>query len=265
MDKTVIGLAEALSRSRKTVVFTGAGMSTESGLPDFRSPSGLWGTFRPEELASTDALNRNFENFTAFYRERMEAIGGVKPNRGHCILAEWEKTGIITAVVTQNVDGLHQAAGSGNVHELHGTLREVRCQKCGGISPAGRYSSASRCRKCGGRLRPAVVLFGEMLPEETLSAGMELASSCSLFIVLGSSLSVSPANILPERAKRNGALLYIVNNTPTPLDGMADGVIRRSIGGVLEECDAFLRRGGENVFPPSPGGRGLRWTGAGEK
>lgn len=244
MKETVGALAGALLESEKTVVFTGAGMSTESGLPDFRSPGGLWGKYRPEELASTEALNRNFENFASFYRQRIATIGEVKPNKGHLILAEWERRGIISAIVTQNVDGLHQAAGSKTVWELHGTLRKVRCQSCGKEYPAERYSTETACEKCRGKLRPAVVLFGEMLPEDALSAGMELASSCSLFLVLGSSLAVSPANLLPERAKRNGASLFIVNNTSTHLDRLADGVIHASIGEVLSAADELLALNG---------------------
>jgi NAD-dependent deacetylase len=241
MKNTIDSLARALIGSRSTVVFTGAGMSTESGLPDFRSSDGLWGKFRPEELASTEALNRNFDNFVTFYRSRIDSMGGVKPNRGHEILAEWEGKGLLEAVVTQNVDGLHQAAGSENVLELHGTLRRVRCQACGTEYPAGDYASRTDCAKCGGKLRPAVVLFGEMLPEDALSESMRLSASCSLFIVLGSSLAVSPANMMPERAKRGGGALYIINRTPTPLDGIADGVIRASIGEVLSAVDGLIK------------------------
>ena len=243
MNDPIALLAKALQESPSTVVFTGAGMSTESGLPDFRSQQGLWKQYRPEELASTDALNRNFEQFAAFYRQRIEILGEVQPNRGHRILAEWERRGLVSAVVTQNVDGLHQAAGSKAVHELHGTLRMVRCQSCGREFPAELFSSETACGQCGGKLRPAVVLFGEMLPERTLAEATDLASSCSLFLVLGSSLAVSPANLLPERAKRHGAWLFIVNNTPTHLDFIADGVIRNSIGDVLARTDDIVSKG----------------------
>jgi NAD-dependent deacetylase len=140
------------------------------------------------------------------------------------------------------VDGLHQAAGSKTVWELHGTLTRVRCQSCGGEFPAKRFSEETFCGHCGGKLRPAVVLFGEMLPEKALSAAMDLAQSCSLFLVLGSSLAVSPANLLPERAKRHGAGLFIVNNTPTHLDFLADGVIRGSIGDVLGKVNEMIRK-----------------------
>lgn len=247
MGTIAANLARTMASSRSTVVFTGAGMSTESGLPDFRSPKGLWGRYSPEELASTEALNRNFENFAAFYGERVKAMGGIEPNRGHRILADWERRGLVQAIVTQNVDGLHQAAGSQRVYELHGTLREVRCQSCASVFPAEGYESKARCGACGGKLRPAVVLFGEMLPERALSESMDLASTCGLFIVLGSSLLVSPANMLPERAKRNGGALYIVNNTATPLDGMADGVIHASIGEVLAEVDGLLPKEGASA------------------
>lgn len=243
MQKIVNSLAEKLLKSKKTVIFTGAGMSTESGLPDFRSPSGLWGKYRPEELASIEALNRNFENFAAFYRSRMDTLDEVRPNKGHMILAEWEKRGLVSAIVTQNVDGLHQAAGSENIYELHGTLRDLRCQRCQAVYPAQNYSQDSLCEKCGGKLRPAVVLFGEMLPEDTLSDAFDLAASSDVFIVLGSSLTVSPANLLPERAKRNGAALFIVNRTPTPLDSLADGLLSASIGEVLSAVDEKLQEG----------------------
>ena len=249
MREIIDAFAKALHQSKKTVVFTGAGMSTESGLPDFRSPSGLWAKYRPEELASTEALNRNFENFAAFYRNRMDTLDEVRPNKGHLILAEWEKRGLVSAVVTQNVDGLHQAAGSKNIYELHGTLRDLRCQKCGAVFPAVNYSRDSLCEKCGGKLRPAVVLFGEMLPEETLSDAFGLSASSDLFIVLGSSLTVSPANLMPERAKRNGAVLFIVNRTPTPLDSLADGVLAASIGEVLSAVDERV----QEIRGPSEG------------
>ncbi len=242
-------LARAMGASKQTVVFTGAGMSTESGLPDFRSSSGLWGKYRPEDLASVDALNRNFENFAAFYRQRIATLGEVRPNKGHLILAEWERRGLVSAVITQNVDGLHHAAGSQAVHELHGTLREVRCRQCGLIRPASTFADETECKLCGGRMRPAVVLFGEMLPENALSDSAALASTCSVFLVLGSSLTVSPANMLPERAKRHGAALFIINNTPTHLDAIADGVAQASIGEMLAAVDDLLSGAAEKTTP----------------
>lgn len=250
MTKSVVHhLAEALARSKSAVVFTGAGMSTESGLPDFRSSTGLWGRYRPEELASTDALNRNFEEFAAFYRKRIEALDGVQPNSGHRILADWEKRGLLKGIITQNVDGLHQAAGSRSVHELHGTLREVRCQDCGASFPAATYRSTVRCPSCSGKLRAGVVLFGEMLPEKAFASAVALASKSDLFIVLGSSLLVSPANMLPQRAKQGGAAFYIVNATETPLDFLADGVYHGSIGEALAQIDALLSQEPKRGIP----------------
>ncbi len=244
MNDTVKKLADAMTGSKMAAVFTGAGMSTESGLPDFRSSEGLWKKYRPEELASVDALNRNFGEFASFYRQRIATLGEVQPNRGHLILADWERRGLVGGIITQNVDGLHHAAGSKVVHELHGTLREVRCQSCGDVRPASVFADETECAKCGGKMRPGVVLFGEMLPEDALLASSELALSCSVFLVLGSSLTVSPANMLPERARRNGAKLFIVNNTPTHLDDLADGVIRASIGDTLASVDELIKAKG---------------------
>ncbi|MDI9371239.1 MAG: NAD-dependent deacylase [Synergistaceae bacterium] len=244
MENTVKKLADAIAASREMAVFTGAGMSTESGLPDFRSSDGLWKKYRPEELASIDALNRNFGEFASFYRQRIATLGEVQPNRGHLVLADWERRGLVKGIITQNVDGLHHAAGSTVVHELHGTLREVRCQSCGHVRPASTFADEAECDKCGGKMRPGVVLFGEMLPEDTLQASSELASSCGVFLVLGSSLTVSPANMLPERARRSGAKLFIVNKTPTHLDSLADGVIRTSIGETLASVDELIETAG---------------------
>lgn len=240
MNKTIEALAKAIEGARSTAVFTGAGMSTESGLPDFRSSQGLWGKYRPEDLASIDALNRNFDNFVDFYRKRISTLGEVKPHRGHELIARWEDRGLVSGVITQNVDGLHQAAGSKTVYELHGALKKVRCQSCGREYESDSFSDQANCEACGGKLRPGVVLFGEMLPEDALSSAIALAETCDLFLVLGSSLAVSPANYLPERAKRKGAGLYIVNRDPTPLDYMADGVINDSIGKVLEEVEIII-------------------------
>lgn len=242
MNKTIESLAKAIQNSPSTAVFTGAGMSTESGLPDFRSSQGLWGKYRPEDLASIDALNRNFDNFVDFYRKRISTLGEVKPHRGHELIAQWESRGLVKGVITQNVDGLHQAAGSAVVYELHGTLKKVRCQSCGREFPSEDFSDQSTCERCGGKLRPGVVLFGEMLPEDALADAIALAEDCHLFLVLGSSLAVSPANYLPERAKGKGAGLYIINRDPTPLDYMADGVINDSIGKVLEAVEGIINK-----------------------
>lgn len=226
-----------LDESNYTVVFTGAGMSTESGLPDFRSANeGLWQQKDPSKIASTDALNNNVEEFIDFYRTRVLSVKDYKPHKGHHILADWEKDGRVQSIITQNVDGFHQQAGSQNVAELHGTLTKLHCQSCGKEYDSEEYINQDYYCECGGILRPSITLFGEMLPQDTFQFALSEAEKCELFIVLGSSLSVSPANQFPLIAKDNGARLVIVNREPTELDMYADHVIHgREIGDVLEE------------------------------
>lgn len=236
-------LVEWLREARHAVVFTGAGMSTESGLPDFRSAlTGIWRGKDPTQLASTHALRHNREGFAAFYRMRIEGLLACRPHAGHAILAEWERHGRIRGIITQNVDGFHQQAGSRNVAELHGTLGTLRCLACERTYPAARYlqPDGTVCG-CGGFLRPAVVLFGEALPEAALAKASEWTEQADLFLVLGSSLVVSPANWFPQQAKAAGARLVIVNREPTPLDDLADLVIDdASIGTVLKMVEEEL-------------------------
>lgn len=235
-------LHEWLKDSSHTVIFTGAGMSTESGLPDFRSTNrGIWRKKDPSKIASVDALNHHVEDFIEFYHERVLGVKEYGPHKGHQILADWEKKGLVQAIVTQNVDGFHQAAGSKHVHELHGTLQELHCQSCGKTYDSSLYLDKDYHCTCGGVLRPSIVLFGEMLPEDAFSAAYEQAKQADLFIVLGSSLSVTPANQFPEIAKQNGARLVIVNQEKTPLDEYADLLIfDRKIGAYLEEINKSL-------------------------
>jgi len=225
---------------KNMVVLTGAGMSTASGLPDFRGDQGLWKNRDPRRLASISAMENSPEEFYEFYRERIRALLGVRPNRGHEILAWWEQEGYLLGIITQNVDRLHQEAGSMKVWELHGSLREVRCSRCRRRHGSEMLLERTDCPHCGWPLRPDVVLFGEYLPEEALEKAEELATSCGCFLVLGSSLEVSPANWYPSLAKRSGAELYIVNKTPTPLDSRADGVIHGDIIETLEEIGKKL-------------------------
>lgn len=220
-----------------TVVFTGAGMSTESGLPDFRSSNqGLWRKKDPSKIASTDALNNNVHEFTEFYRERVLGVKEFHPHKGHLILADWESEGIIQSIITQNVDGFHQQAGNKRVAELHGTLQTLHCQSCGKKYDSKEYVKKEYHCTCGGILRPSIVLFGEALPDDAFQHALFEAQRADLFIVLGSSLSVTPANQFPLIAKENGAKLVIVNQEETQLDSYADQVIHeRKIGEVLEE------------------------------
>ncbi|WP_172370988.1 NAD-dependent protein deacylase [Sporosarcina jiandibaonis] len=235
-------LVDLLEKSKYIVVYTGAGMSTESGLPDFRSANtGLWEKEDPALIASTEALNRDVEKFFQFYRKRVLGVKDCKPHNGHDILAKWEKDGLIKSIITQNVDGFHSEAGSKNVMELHGTLQKVHCETCKKEYGNEMYESESFYCECGGKLRPSIVLFGEGLPEETFMRAVQESEKADLFIVLGSSLTVTPANQFPLIAKENGAKLLIVNMEPTHFDELADVVINdRKIGEFLAEIDSHL-------------------------
>ncbi|MBS4209555.1 NAD-dependent deacylase [Bacillus sp. FJAT-50079] len=234
-------LSQWLKESNYTVVFTGAGMSTESGLPDFRSKnSGMWKQEDPSKIATTEALNENVERFFEFYRQRVIGVNECKPHKGYHTLAKWEKDGIIQSIITQNVDGFHKEAGSENVAELHGTMKQVHCHTCGKEYGNEMYADQKFHCECGGKLRPSVVLFGEMLPEEPFMKAAEESEKAELFIVLGSSLTVSPANQFPLIAKQNRAKLVIINMEPTEFDMYADLVINdRKIGEVLQESQPY--------------------------
>ncbi|RKQ33567.1 NAD-dependent protein deacylase [Oceanobacillus halophilus] len=232
-------LSEWLQKSNYTVIFTGAGMSTESGLPDFRSTNqGLWRKKDPSKIASTQALNNNVEDFIDFYRERVLGVKEYKPHKGHYILSNWEGIGKVKSIITQNVDGFHQEAGSERVAELHGTLQKLHCQTCGKEYDSEEYVNKEYHCSCNGILRPNVVLFGETLPQDAFQYALKESEKADLFIVLGSSLSVTPANQFPLIAKENGAKLVIVNQEETQMDFYADTVIHnKKIGELLEELD----------------------------
>ncbi|SFP60722.1 NAD-dependent protein deacylase [Salibacterium halotolerans] len=238
-------LSDILKESNHTVVMTGAGMSTESGLPDFRSSTGLWKNRDPAALASVDAMEHHRGDFFEFYRSRIEALHGVEPNAGHRILAKWEEQSIVQSVITQNVDGLHQQAGSRNTAELHGSIAGLRCHSCGHETENSRYlEHDTTCPVCGGFLRPSIVLFGEMLPEQAIATAQQEAARADLFLVLGTSLTVAPASHFPAEAKQQGARLAIVNQTPTDMDDEADLLIQgENISTVLSEADACLQDG----------------------
>jgi len=212
-------------------------MSTESGLPDFRSAGGLWKQSRRfEELASISALTHDFPEFVEFYRWRIRMLQGVEPHAGHRRIAEWQREGRVHALITQNVDGLHTLAGSPEVAELHGSLRRIRCQRCEAEADSERFLSdeGTHCERCGGKMRPGVVLFGETLPADALRKAQEASERTELFIALGSSLQVSPANYFPQIAKAKGARLVILNQGPTALDALADLRLDGMIGESLE-------------------------------
>lgn len=236
-------IADLLKSSKQTVVFTGAGMSTESGLPDFRSASrGLWTKFNPDELANINALETNQDEFLQFYRYRLNDMKDIKPHKGHYILAEWEKKGLIDGIITQNVDGFHHDAGSKNVMEIHGTFRSLYCHDCGKEHDHHAYREGVVHCTCGGPIRPGIVLFGETLPQDTFIKAEEATMQADLFIVLGSSLSVTPANMFPMLAEQNGAQLIIVNRDSTPFDSYAKHVIQdKGIKDVLIQLNDVLK------------------------
>lgn len=235
MTNEVQNFAEILNNG-EAVIFSGAGMSTESGLQDFRSKTGIWANADPMKLASVGALEHDYEKFLEFYKTRLIVPDGVKPNSGHELIAKWEKEKLIKGVITQNVDRLHREAGSINVAELHGSLEPIRCHWCSTVSTKEDFMTGKSC-KCGGMLRPNVVLFGEMLPQAELQKAEEWSNNCRSFVVLGSSLIVSPANFFPRKAKQSGAKLIIVNREETPLDYMADIVVHGEIGKFLSDAE----------------------------
>lgn len=218
-------LAERVRRAKRVVFFGGAGVSTASGIPDFRSEDGLYHQkfkYPPEEMLSHEFYLTHTEEFFDFYRTRMIALGA-KPNQAHYKLAELEREGKLTAVVTQNIDGLHQAAGSKRVYELHGSVHRNVCQRCGHVYSAEWIMGTTgvpHCEECGGRIKPDVVLYGESLDEKTLIGAAEDIQSCDMLIVGGTSLVVYPAAGLVQYFQ--GDDLVIVNKQPTPQDGAAN-------------------------------------------
>jgi len=219
-------------------------MSTESGLQDFRSADrGMWNNRDPIELASIEAIDTNRREFIRFYQWRIQEMNAHRPNEGHHIITDWERQGLIQGIITQNVENYHERSGSKQIAKLHGDLGTLRCMSCNKRYESHLYlePQAMTTCSCGGFIRPNVVLFGEMLPRESLERADRWMENVELFIVLGSSLRVSPANQYPKQAKLNGAKLVIVNREPTPLDPYADLVIHESIGKTLREANEALK------------------------
>ena len=239
MEAAVSKLKKLVSTSDQIVAFTGAGFSAESGISTFRGAGGLWSKYDPNIYANIDIFMQDSTYYWSFFRdERYPVIKKAKPNAGHYALVELEKRGKLYRVITQNIDGLHQVAGSSDVIELHGNTRKINCLSCGKIySMDETYELLQkelppRC-SCGGNLKPGTVLFGEPLPQVALDMAMLASKNCDMFLVLGSSLVVHPAASMPRIAKKKGAVLVIVNIDPTPLDDKADLVINESASKVL--------------------------------
>lgn len=242
MSEDVAALRRLLDGARRVVCFTGAGISTESGIPDFRSPTGIWTKMKPimfeDYIGSAEvrreSWRRKFENH--------HVLAAAEPNRGHRAVARLVREGKCSAVVTQNIDGLHQASGvpERQVVELHGNSTYASCLDCGeryGLEALAaefaRDGDVGDCAKCGGIIKTATISFGQAMPEVPMLRARQETLAADLFVVLGSSLVVYPAAGFPLLAKRNGARLVIVNNEPTDQDDAADLVIRRGIGEVM--------------------------------
>jgi NAD-dependent deacetylase len=242
VDREIAELARAIARARRTVVFTGAGISTESGIPDFRSPGGIWTRMAPIDfsdfLASEEARCETWRRRFAME----ETFRAAAPNRGHRAVAELVRRGTAGAVITQNIDGLHQASGipDQRVIELHGNTTYAHCLDCNTRYELDalriafeRNQTPPLCDDCGGFVKTATISFGQAMPSEAMRHAEIETRAADLFIVAGSSLVVYPAAAFPELAKHNGAILVIINREPTGLDAIADLVLNRSIGDTL--------------------------------
>src|SRR5688500_4012904 len=237
-DQAISALIELARPARAISAFTGAGISTESGIPDYRGPGGVWERNAPPTLSDFRQNPTTRRHYWAERRKRYPALRHTQPNAGHLALARLQSAGRLSHVITQNIDGLHQKAGSDpqRTIELHGTAHRVRCLDCGASWPADQIQTRLEleplpsCELCGGMIRAATVLFGLAMPEDALRRAFAVARSTDLMLVVGSSLVVQPAARLPEIAVASGARLAIVNNEPTPLDSLADVVVRASSG-----------------------------------
>ena len=226
-------LAEVIATNQPCVVLTGAGVSTESGIPDFRSPTGIWAEYDPYEVASIDGFRRDPARVWEFYGRRLQVLAAARPNAAHLALAELEARGLVQAVVTQNVDRLHSSAGSRDVIEVHGSIATASCPACGRRERPEQIRELlplPRCADCGTVLKPDVVMFGEMLPAAAIDRATALAQEAALLLVVGSSLEVWPVAGLPDETLRNGGRLAIVNREPTSYDRHA-ALVLHAVGG----------------------------------
>lgn len=251
MDNEALETAITLLRqARHAVALTGAGHSTRSGIPDFRSSeSGLWETANPAEVASIYGFRHHPERFYNWIRPLARTVLDAQPNAAHDALARMEAAGSLHSIITQNIDMLHTRAGSQSVHEIHGHLRDMTCIHCFKVFPAQAHIAqfmidgvVPTCSECGHVLKPNVILFGEQLPAPALAAAQRETRRCDLMLVAGSSLEVYPAAGFPAQAKQTGARLIIVNLDPTELDPLADVVIHADVVDVLPRLADALER-----------------------
>jgi NAD-dependent deacetylase len=252
IDERIELAASLILQARHAIALTGAGSSTPSGIPDFRSSgSGLWEKYDPFEVASITAFRRRPEAFYRWVQPMVNQVRDAEPNAGHIALAQMEACGVIQAVLTQNIDNLHQRAGSRNVLELHGHLREVTCLNCFRVAPAEEAMEAAmsgnvpHCAHCGGVVKPNVILFGEQLPSQVFVAAMEHTRRADLVLVVGSSLSVMPVAKIPAVVQSQGGQVIIVNHQPTYADDFAAIVFREDLADALPLLAQAIQENGK--------------------
>ena len=234
-------ISDQLKKAKNIVFVTGAGISQESGIPTFRGKDGLWRKYDPMTLATIDAFYQNPKLVWEWYEERRQNILAANPNPGHKAIAELEQYKQVS-VLTQNIDGLHQRAGSTNVYELHGSIITIKCTVCDFKDTiTSNFTHLPPLCKCGNMLRPDVVWFGETLSQDIWKSAIEQSSSCDVMVVVGTSLAVSPANLLPVYAKQNGALMIEVNPDETPMSGTMDLSVRSSAAKTLPELISIVK------------------------
>jgi len=247
-NEKVNQVAELIKESKYTVVLTGAGVSTGSGIPDFRTPGkGIWEKVDPFKVTSITAFKENPQRFYYFYQPRIEILSRVSPNPAHKAIAQLEEMGYVKCLITQNIDNLHQRAGSKKIIEVHGTLREAVCQRCEKIISSELLIEKLNISEekvpyceCGGVFKPNVVLFGEMLPD--LDSSISQSMRADLMITIGSSLQVSPVNMLPQYCLDRGGKLIIINFMSTHLDYLAEVVVKEDVCNFLPAVVKILRR-----------------------
>lgn len=246
MEALIQKVADLIRQSKKVIVFTGAGVSTESGIPDFRSPGGVWQKYNPEDFYYQKFISseESREKYWQMSREFYEPLKAAQPNTAHRAVVELEKMGKLDCVITQNVDNLHQRAGNSpeKVIELHGTAVSVSCLTCRKKYTREEIQSwllkgvrVPKCDQCGGILKPDTVSFGQSMPPRETEEAFHRARNCDLMIVIGSSLVVQPAAAIPLEARESGAKLVIINRDPTYHDSYADVVIHGSAGEVMSK------------------------------
>ncbi len=256
MQEEIQRLADWIVESRRIVVFTGAGVSTESGIPDFRGPEGIWNQYDPADftigrfMGSAETRKKHWE----FYRSGMLVDTSILPNRAHYAIADLYKLGKLVCIITQNIDDLHQRAGvpAERVIELHGNMKWVKCLSCGHRLPMESVIDRVKaedldeplCNKCRGILKPEGIFFGEALPEEALHQAIHYSHNCDLFLVVGSTLLVTPAAHMPAYALEGGATLVVLNIGPTPMDSRAAMVVNAKAGEFMQQVMEEVKQRG---------------------